>query len=274
MPETASIASSERLPWLSDTPSPKPPAVERRRVAKSGPHGLAGWAFAGVLLLAGSSYWLGTQAGRGPDSIQTETTGPAQPEATLRLPGAVATDEPEVALPAAPEVRPSPAPLVSIPRDVARPARQNRRSRLTREEPPRDSIEQTYKSQAAEVGEPSKETKPAAAEAAPEKAKAQPVKLWPSREVKGAAGRLVQIGAFGTRQQAKLGWRRMQRSYPAVGRLPAVVVESRNSRGRKFYRFQIGTTSQAHSEILCQRMQRIDFSCAVLGLPWKSKVER
>ena len=271
MPEIGSVAAPERLPWLSDTPSPKPAAVERKRAALSKGQGLAGLAVAGVLLLAGTSYWLGTQAGSGPVAVETETTSPAQPDATLRLPEAGMTNDPQVALPAAPEVRPSPAPMVSMPRDVARPARQTRRARLTREEPPRDSIEQAYKSQAAENAE-AKETKAAAAEAAP--AKPQPVKLWPSREVKGASGRLVQIGAFGTRQQAKLGWRKMQRSYPAVGQLPAVVVESRNSRGRKFYRFQIGTTSQAHSEILCQRMQKIDFSCAVLGLSWKSKVER
>jgi hypothetical protein len=67
----------------------------------------------------------------------------------------------------------------------------------------------------------------------------------------------------------------MRRAYPAVGRLPAVVVDSRNSRGRTFYRFQIGTTSQAHSEVLCQRMQRIHLSCAVVGLSWKPQgVER
>jgi hypothetical protein len=85
----------------------------------------------------------------------------------------------------------------------------------------------------------------------------------------------VQIGAFGSRQQAKSGWRYMVRAYPAVKRLQAVVVEVRNSRGRPFYRFQIGTTSQAHSEVLCQRMERIRFSCAVVGLPGARKaVER
>lgn len=131
-------------------------------------------------------------------------------------------------------------------------------------------------------GEPAKavSTSPAPAKVTPARRAAAPLasrqqlKYWPARQTKGASGRLVQIGAFGTRQQAKLGWRRMKRSYPAVGRLQAVVVESRNSRGRRFYRFQIGTTSQAHSEVLCQRMERIRFSCAVVGLPWKAKVER
>jgi hypothetical protein len=90
----------------------------------------------------------------------------------------------------------------------------------------------------------------------------------------GAAGRLVQIGAFGSVHQAKLGWRHMVRAYPAVSHLDAVVRPATNSKGRTFYRFQIGTTSQAHSEVLCQRMQAIRFSCAVVGLPWKAKVER
>ena len=54
-----------------------------------------------------------------------------------------------------------------------------------------------------------------------------------------------------------------------------MVTDSRNSNGRRFYRLQIGTTSQAHSEVLCQRMEKIRYSCAVVGLPWKPKgVER
>ena len=84
----------------------------------------------------------------------------------------------------------------------------------------------------------------------------------------------MQIGAFGSVQQAKDGWRYMVRAYPALAHLPAVVRPDRNSKGRVFYRFRIGTTSQAHSEVLCQRMQKIAFSCAVVGLPWKAKIER
>jgi hypothetical protein len=60
-----------------------------------------------------------------------------------------------------------------------------------------------------------------------------------------------------------------------VTRLPAVVVETRNWRGRHLYRFHIGTTSQANSEVLCLRMERIGFCCAVVGLPGTRKaVER
>jgi hypothetical protein len=92
--------------------------------------------------------------------------------------------------------------------------------------------------------------------------------------VSGAAGRLVEVGAFGSVPQAKRGWRYMVRAYPAMTRLPAVVRPDRNSKGRIFYRFRVGTTSQAHSEVLCQRMQRIRLSCAVIDLPGKAKVER
>lgn len=106
------------------------------------------------------------------------------------------------------------------------------------------------------------------------KPQAKTLKPWPPRVAAGAAGRLVQIGAFGSIHQAKQGWRYMVRAYPAVAHLPAVVRPTRNSKGRTFYRFQVGTTSQAHSEVLCQRMEKIDFSCAVVGLPWKPKVER
>ena len=101
-----------------------------------------------------------------------------------------------------------------------------------------------------------------------------PLRAWSPRVVAGASGRLVQIGAYGSRLQAKQGWVKMSRAYPALKRLPAVVAVTRNSRGRLFYRFQIGTTSQAHSEVLCQRMQKIDLSCAVVGLSRKAKVER
>ena len=106
-------------------------------------------------------------------------------------------------------------------------------------------------------------------------ARAAPLRPWPPRVIAGAAGRLVQIGAFGSVSQAKRGWWFMVRAYPAVAHLPAVVRPDRNSRGRIFYRFRVGTTSQAHSEVLCQRMQGIRLSCAVVGLPWRPRgVER
>jgi cell division protein FtsN len=136
-------------------------------------------------------------------------------------------------------------------------------------------VEQTAPTAAEEEPAAADQAETASTETAKAAPATKPLKAWPAWQSAGADGRIVRIGAFGNRQQAKLGWRHMVEAYPAVAHLKATVVGDRNSRGRHFYRFQIGTTSQAHSEVLCQRMEKIHFSCAVVGLPWRPKgVER
>lgn len=242
----------DRLPWLDDEP-------ERR--ARRSPRELAGWAAAAALLLAGGSYWLGHRsATEAPPSAITHSP---QRSTTVPLPTPQPA-QPQVQPDVMPEVEPRPAPIVSAPRAATPRSAPRRRPAVTVH---RGSIPPSETAKPAEEAQPAVSKPVAQAE--------QPLKLWPARVSQGASGRLVQIGAFGSRQQAKLGWRRMTRAYPAVGRLPATVVSARNSHGRYFYRFQIGTTSQAHSEVLCQRMERIRFSCAVVGLPGAKKaVER
>ena len=291
MTDAGAAVGMYRLPWLEDEPAPRAqlavrPPTPARAPRTPRPSGsmreLAGWVVASILLVAGGSYWLGMQSA---DQAAPGRSAPAsaRPEATVKLPEARTT-------PAAPDgvdmrgVAPTPAPIVSEPR-AERPVRGERATRRRTLKPMQMRDSELSKAVSEQEGAAAKpESAKPAAESAPVKvltppaarplASRQQLRLWPARVSKGASGRLVQIGAFGSRQQAKLGWRRMKRSYPAVARLPAVVVEARNSRGRRFYRFQIGTTSQAHSEVLCQRMESIRFSCAVVGLPWKSKVER
>ena len=254
MSDARTAIGFDRLPWLEDE-------AERPRPARKGPGALIGMAAAAMIAIAGASYWMGANSARQPTyetppSVQRSTTT-ALPEAQPAQPEVRQAPQGEVEPAVAPTVSPAPEPEVSVRRPEshrstsARPAR-----KATRTKPPARPANPPKPKQVGVTGKSASET------------------LWPSRVSTGASGRLVQIGAFGSRQQAKLGWRRMTRAYPAVGKLPAVVVAARNSRGRLFYRFQIGTTSQAHSEVLCQRMQRIDFSCAVVGLPWKTKVER
>ena len=257
MTDSRAAVGFDRLPWLDD--EPERPA---RRVRLD----LAGWIVAAVLLVAGASYWLGQRSATEP---QPQPARVATHSTTVALP-APQVIEPEIRPEPVPEVRPIRVPTVSVPRpkiehEVARkPAAASA---------PKETSELTNVEEAQEAAPASPKAAPAPKIAAPVVEK--PLRLWPSRISQGASGRLVQIGAFGTRQQAKLGWRYMVRAYPGVIRLPAVVVAARNSHGRYFYRFQIGTTSQAHSEVLCQRMERIRFSCAVVGLPWKPKgVER
>jgi hypothetical protein len=257
MSRVEAAAGMDRLPWLPDEPAPKP---AKRRGS------LLGWAAGALLLVAGGGSWLGT---RSVDEISRPAAHHAQPNATVRLPIARPVPQPEVRiapqpqvrLAAPPEVRPAPAREVRIapPKPVAREAGK-----------PVPSDEQ------APAQEPTAEST-TVSEPAPVAAPSPPVvglKPWQPRVVRGAAGRLVEIGAFGSVSQAKLGWRYMVRAYPAMTHLPAVVRPDRNSRGRLFYRFRVGTTSQAHSEVLCQRMAKIHLSCAVVGLPWKAKVER
>ena len=91
------------------------------------------------------------------------------------------------------------------------------------------------------------------------------------RVIDGASGRLVRVGAFATAHQAKKGWWAIVRINPALKRLPALVVPVQSLRnGRVYYRLQMGTTSQAHSTVLCQRMRMIGQSCVVIGLQWRA----
>ena len=283
MTEAQAAVGMDRLPWLTDEPS-QGAASKTRRASPSAGHSriftFAGWAVAGALLLAGGSYWLGTVSGDRQEAQRPEVTSPATPESTVMLPEPREAVAPPVSMPAVPEVRPAPAPTIRISEPKVHRPSAPRQAQAVSKTSPATTEDKTVETEAAAAASEKGTEKDAAAKTTSSSASAsqaireKPLTRWPSRETKGASGRLVQIGAFGSRQQAKLGWRKMQKAYPAVGKLPAVVVEARNSRGRHFYRFQIGTTSQAHSEVLCQRMERIDYSCAVVGLPWKAKVER
>ncbi len=266
MSQAQAAAGVERLPWLKDEPSPTPARPRKRASARE----LAGWAVAAILLVGGASYWMGAHSW---EHVQAPRTEASHPTGTAPLPQPRAAEpqpsEPQVVFEPAPQVSPAPAREVPLERP-----RSERRS-VARSAP--TSVQEAEAPAGTEQGS----TTSAAQKAAPAAAKAavnpdsKPLTVWPAWKSAGAKGRIVRIGAFGTRDQAKLGWRYMVQAYPAVAHLKATVVGDRNSRGRRFYRFQIGTTSQAHSEVLCQRMEKIHLSCAVVGLPWDPKgVER
>ena len=100
------------------------------------------------------------------------------------------------------------------------------------------------------------------------KAATPKARYWPAKDSASAAGRMVRIGTFESPKQAKQGWRGIVGIYPGMAQIPAVVVPKRSLRdGRNYYRLQMGTNSQAHSEVLCQWMRSIGQSCVVVGLP-------
>ena len=87
---------------------------------------------------------------------------------------------------------------------------------------------------------------------------------WDSSE---ASGRMVRVGTYANLRQGKQAWSRLAKVFPGMKKLPAVVTDIPSQRnGKVYYRLQIGTTSQAHSEVLCQRMKAIGQSCVVVDL--------
>jgi hypothetical protein len=249
MSDARAAVGFDRLPWLADEPRPRP---------RRGARGSALAAATAILVVGGAAYWLGQQSAREPIAQR-----PRHPSTTVALPEARPLPQPEVAPERVAEIEPVGVPAVQPTRAREVP--------LRRPEPPAETKPVAAAASAPPLAEPAVEK----VAAPPALSAPRQLTLWPSRVRSGAAGRLIQVGAFGSRYQAKRGWWAMVRAYPALKRYPTVVTERRNSKGRRFYRLQIGTTSQAHSEVLCQRMERIRYSCAVVGLPWKPKgVER
>ena len=262
MSDSRVAGGMDRLPWLSDEP------VRIAKPPKGRGWDVTGWAVSAVLIVAGFSFWLGSQNPAHEDGQQFAS---AVPSRTVPVPAPSPASPTEVKLAPQPQVAPVAEPqvrVVRVPEVRIAPASSATASSNVADAKPA--------SENPSAAQPSAFADKTVTSVAPLPKSTAPVALkpWPPRVVAGASGRLVQIGAYGSRIQAKRGWVAMAREYPALKRLPAVVAVTRNSRGRLFYRFQIGTTSQAHSEVLCQRMERIDLSCAVVGLPWKAKVER
>jgi hypothetical protein len=153
-----------------------------------------------------------------------------------------------------PEVLPVPEPVVSIPR--AEPV-------LTTK--PHVTRRAAAKPEAATVAEKSPAPAPVRKTAVANQA---PLKVLPASVSEGASGRDVSNGAYCSRHNAKKGWWQVVHRYPGMRRLRAVVAPVPAPRtGKIYYRLQFGTTSQAHSEVLCQRMRAIRKTCAVVGLP-------
>ncbi|HJR82820.1 MAG TPA: SPOR domain-containing protein, partial [Sphingomicrobium sp.] len=82
----------------------------------------------------------------------------------------------------------------------------------------------------------------------------------------GVSGRMVRVGAYSSMEKGKDAWSRLAQLSPAIKQLPAVVTDIPSPTGRTLYWLQIGTTSQAHSEVLCQRMRAMGQRCVVVDL--------
>jgi cell division protein FtsN len=112
-------------------------------------------------------------------------------------------------------------------------------------------------------------TKPAPRRKAAKRVEPAPVTSAPPYDPRawnsGVRGRIIQLGAFRTSAQANGEWNRVYYRYPLLRPLPPRVLKTK-IRGRTYYRLQLGTFSQAHSELLCQRLRATGEGCIVLGL--------
>ena len=242
MGESRAITGLDRLPWLDDE------SEAPRRASSSG-------RLASILLLilgvAALSYWLGTKSW----TIFPEREAVPRNEANQPIPLPEPTPVLEPTADAGPIAQPEPLPAppkieAAEPRPRPTPARRER---------------------------PKAEPKPVkeADEAKPKAFESSGLRdPWPVRKVEGASGRLVHVGTFATRRQAKRGWNALMRVNPSLQRLPALVVPVRSRRDNKvYYRLQMGTTSQAHSVALCQRLRMIGQSCIVVADAVEKKAE-
>jgi hypothetical protein len=252
MSEIPAAVGFDRLPWLADDePRAVRPRRRQRRVRGRRLGQWVGWAVAALLMIAGAAYWLGIRTA-GDVAANSDSERLAAP-VTVPLPPPRAAPEfqaPQVVIEPAPQVEP-----VAAPPPVKIQSAPKSRPVTVRRARPRAST-------ASKASKPAKAARASPARAAP------PAVLWPVRVEAGASGRMVRIGAFATRLQAKRGWSRIMRFYPGMKRLPTLVVAQPSLRNRRtYYRLQMGTTSQAHSEVLCQRMRTIAQSCVVVDLP-------
>lgn len=238
------VADVDRLPWLKE---------ERKTAGGRETPWLVGWAVAGIALVAGASYWVG----RSDLPTPFTPTAPEQEQtsATLRLPIPAQTPADEPAVPLA-----APEPAIPIAQEVAR-------ADLPR------TVERPVNRVVANPAEPADRATPVeesgaeSEDSGSEPVAEKPLTYWPASESEGAAGRIVRVGTFSSRLQAKRAWWKVVKVYPGIKNLKAVVHALPSQRnGRTYYRLQFGTTSQAHSEILCQRMKIVGQSCVVVGV--------
>lgn len=234
----------DRLPWLTEERAPR---------RKPGSGAMLLWALLAGLLIAGAAYWLGMRRATESDNFPAAVR--SAPATTVKLPEPAIT-EPEVRPVPMPDVQPI-AELAPVRIAQAAPVRRARATvsrRATARAKPR-TVSHLTRVRAAQA------KRPVAVK------RAAPMPVWPASVSQGAYGRVVRIGAYGSRRAAKIGWWKIVSKYPGMRRLKAVVAPVQSPSGRIYYRLQFGTTSQAHSEVLCQRMRVIARTCAVIGLP-------
>jgi hypothetical protein len=210
---------------------------------------LLGWALTASILLAGSSYWMGIQSLRRESAANSLAN--IAPKAPVWLPPPRAAQQSffEVSHErSSGSEAAEPMPVVIVSTSKSKEASR-----------PRDQVKDAEPVSASEAAIGKKP------ETLGERT-AAPTGIWPVQTIEGASGRLVRIGHFATESDAKKGWETVLRQYPGMQGLKSLPVPIKSLRdGHLYYRLQVGTTSRAHSDVVCQRVRDMDQSCSVIG---------
>jgi cell division protein FtsN len=253
--------AGERLPWLTDEPAkatPAAPAAARRSPAGRKAPSMWPWYLLLALLVAavaGGAWWLGTR--------QKEAPPPQLPaEEPVAIPVAEAPGPGEPLPPPAPAPAEQAAPTPSAPPATSAPPRPRPERRRDSSPAPEREREQAPRRAGRSVF-PADE--PVTAAPPPLTGPAPVIVYHPQKN----RGRVVQLGAFPTREQAEAAWRRLTRRYPYLATKPKMVntVDVRalgGGRRTRMYRLQLGTSSQAQSAVICQQLERAGQSCVVV----------
>lgn len=251
-------SDADRLPWLE--PYREPPTRRTRPVkpAKAKPAqrpGRGGYlAMATVVLVAGAvagGYWLGQREGGSPPAASPQVERAASTTIPPSAPSPAATPPQSPAQTPAPVAvaQASPDGSATVPmaksRPVAKPNKSVRRAKIRNAGVERANIDKVRRQQ----GEP---------------VAARPA--WPKQPSPGPAGRVIQLGAFSNPDRAYITYRQRIARYPALGRMPRVIVPvARGNNGRLLYVLRLGTGSRQQSRTVCRNLRRSGDHCLVIG---------
>ena len=174
MGDSRAAVGMDRLPWLSNEPRKAP------RRAKRGMSDLTLWVVAGLIVIAGASFWIGSRSQVPHSSEQPRTV---LPTATLTLPKPRSAPQ-EVRIAPQPQITPEPVPEVR-----PAPVREVHYAPQPTKKAPETESEKAAVSETQAAADTTQESESKGA-AQPTTTHSEPLKPWPPRVVEGAAGRL------------------------------------------------------------------------------------
>jgi hypothetical protein len=245
MSQAVGIKDSNRLPWLEPYRAP------------SRSRGLPAAPLAGLVVVAidaaSSIHFL--------RPVATEQA-PAPRVQTELPPATVASVEPAVA---APPVEESAVAVPQAAQPDRRARRTVRRPRIVTAVPERDAYDNVISQQIADAllaaSVPSAEP---AAPPPPAPVITQPVRPAVNPSAKVVRGQTVQLGIYLTQRQAEIAWQSAIRDYTFLVTMPKSISTVRlGTRGKRYYRLQLGTPSKRHAKQLCGNLKATGRSCTV-----------